>query len=247
VAEFKVSHELEAESLRDLKAIVEHSKTQAVTLVVIGGYAARAYTQAQHYRGTKDIDFIALRSDVGRLRGMLASLGYVVEVTRHGLRATKKGIFGEIKLDIAVDKVVDDSTGKTYYPKENAITNAKLTPIQTQYVENASLKVSALVAPIEDVVIMKLMTSAVARPRDKFDVAAMLLDFGDKLDKDTFVSDCENSGLENHTSSRLKDMLVQVKNGGFRIIWIDYSKLTLSHTQEKRLKKLLSELLAVLS
>lgn len=241
--EFKVSIELEAESLRDLRAIVEHTKQQGIILPLIGGYAARAYTKPTHYRGTKDMDFITLKTDVGKLKGLLKDLGYSIQDTCHGLKAVKDNKHGQIKLDIAVDKVVDDSTGKVYNPRAKSIEQAKQMPITALYDENKGMEVPSLVSPIEDVLAMKLVTDPAQRPRDKFDVLAILLDSGDSLDAKIFAEDCKHSELTDHIKHRLTDLLIQVKGGKARKLWQEYSNFTLTKAQEDSLKESLTTLL----
>jgi len=61
---------VERESLKDLETIVKEAKNWKLNLVVIGGYAIRAYTKG--YRYTKDI---------GGLIALLKDLGYKVKET----------------------------------------------------------------------------------------------------------------------------------------------------------------------
>jgi hypothetical protein len=58
------------------------ARKQGIKLVIIGGYAVAAYTRG--YRYAKDIDLVADKPTVGKLKGLLKSLGYSVRDTcRH--------------------------------------------------------------------------------------------------------------------------------------------------------------------
>ena len=52
--------ELEIESLKDSKKVIEEAEKWRIKLVLIGGYAVRAYTRG--YRFTKDIDACMLKN-----------------------------------------------------------------------------------------------------------------------------------------------------------------------------------------
>jgi predicted nucleotidyltransferase component of viral defense system len=53
---------IEAVSLKDLESISHEAKNFGIDLIVIGGYAVRAYTETRSWRFTKDIDFITTQS-----------------------------------------------------------------------------------------------------------------------------------------------------------------------------------------
>jgi hypothetical protein len=63
-------------SLNDLARINLEAIKFKTDLAVIGGYAARSFTQARSWRFTKDIDFITTRSSLTALRGVLELLEY---------------------------------------------------------------------------------------------------------------------------------------------------------------------------
>lgn len=74
--------EVERESLRDLGRLMEEAERWGVRLLVIGGYAVRAYTRA--YRYTKDIDLATTRGGVGKAEGAAAEFG--IHLTGDGVR-----------------------------------------------------------------------------------------------------------------------------------------------------------------
>ena len=64
---------IERKSLEDLKAVLKEAHNQSIKLVIMGGYAVAAYTRG--YRSTKDIDLVADKPALGKLKGLLTSLG----------------------------------------------------------------------------------------------------------------------------------------------------------------------------
>lgn len=244
--EFVVSWQLEKQSLEDLKTILEEAKTLGVNLVLIGGYATRAYTKPTHYRGTKDIDFVTQKSGYGKLKAILKHLGYAVTETRHGLKASKKTQAGEIKLDIASDKIVDDSSGLEYALPPTSFQRAAQLPITALYEQNSGLTIPALVTPVEDVLIMKLCTDMLQRPRDRFDAVAILLDSPNQLDVKLFAQNATTSGLENHVKKRIEEILVLIKQNKLPALWREYSGLELPRSQQNEVKKRLEALFEAL-
>jgi len=69
----------EAVSLKDLERIDQEARNFGIDLIVIGGYAVRAYTEPRSWRFTKDIDFITTRKDLTALRGVFELLKYGFE------------------------------------------------------------------------------------------------------------------------------------------------------------------------
>ena len=61
---------LESISLKDLERINEAAKNFQIDLILIGGYAVRAYTSPRSWRFTKDIDFITRSKDMGTLHSV---------------------------------------------------------------------------------------------------------------------------------------------------------------------------------
>lgn len=244
--EFEVSWQLEKQSLEDLKTILEEAQALGVNLALIGGYATRAYMKPTHYRGTKDIDFITQKSGYGKLKGILKHLGYAVTETRHGLKASKKTQAGEIKLDIASDKIVDESSALEYVLPSTSFQRVVQLPITALYEQNSSLTIQALVAPVEDVLIMKLCTDMLQRPRDRFDAAAILLDSPSRLDAKLFAQNATSAGLEKHVKKRIEEILVLIKQNKLPALWREYSNLELPRSQQNEIKKGLETLFEAL-
>ncbi len=73
----KSEREIEERSLKDLGEILKDAKDWGLKIIVIGGYAVRAYTIG--YRYTKDIDMIVNKEKTGRFTGLLNGLKYKVK------------------------------------------------------------------------------------------------------------------------------------------------------------------------
>lgn len=72
---------MEEVSLKDLERICKDAKEFGIDLVLIGGYAVRAFTNERSWRFTKDIDFVTTRKDLTALRGVFNLLKYGFERT----------------------------------------------------------------------------------------------------------------------------------------------------------------------
>ncbi|MCS4540805.1 MAG: hypothetical protein HY929_00550 [Euryarchaeota archaeon] len=96
---------VEEASLKDLEKIVRESKTYGLKLIVIGGYAVKAYTAG--YRATKDIDCVILKKEIGKLIALLKSLGYEVGKTEFGLAGKRKFNNDFIDLHISTGGIFD--------------------------------------------------------------------------------------------------------------------------------------------
>lgn len=224
---------LEAASLKDLSRIEAKAKRFGINLVLIGGYAVRAYTNQRSWRFTKDMDFITTKKDLTALHGVFNVLGYSFEKTEFGVKGRKKVNANDIKLDIAVDKVIDWSSGKEYLLPTDVFKKSGLMDIAESHEENKGLGVKASVAPIEDMILMKLMTE---RPRDHFDAIAMIIDSFDKMNLPRFAKICKESGLGSHIINRLESVLADTKRGLTKKLWREQTGREFIREQEVALK-----------
>lgn len=197
---------VEEASLKDLERIVKDSKEYGLKLVVIGGYAVRAYTRG--YRLTKDIDCVIPKEGIAGLRALLDSLGYGVRETEFGL-AGKRGIDGGfIDLHISVGDVFDASTNRTYSADKDTFGNSKLLEISGFYKETKT-KVKAYVIPMEELMILKLMTRG--RDKDIVDIIALLADKGADMDIGYLVECCSKRGLNRHIRDNINSLIGSIK------------------------------------
>lgn len=231
---------IEEISLKDLARINLEARKFKIDLAIIGGYAARAFTQERSWRFTKDIDFITTKSNLTALRGVFELLKYAYEKTDFGVKGSKRIDKESIELHISVDKVSDWSTGLEYALPKDVFSKSTEMEIKPFSEENKKMEVNSKVAPIEDALIMKLMTE---RTRDHFDAIAMILDSFERLDKWRFWANCTNSRLEQHTKKRLLSFLADIKKGLTRKIWKEFTGREFIREQEVTLKRRINELL----
>ena len=235
---------VEKTNLLNLEKINKEAEKFDIDLILIGGNSIRAYTESRSWRFTKDLDFITTSKNLGLLYGMFSVLGYTIGKTDYGLTGSKK-ITEEysIELHISVDKVLDWSTGETYFLPEDIFKLSKSVPIKASFEENKGLVVVARCAPIEDVVIMKLMTE---RSRDHFDSVAIILDSFDKLDLSRFKRICEENELVKIIKERIESLIVDNRKGVVARLWKDNTGLTFIAARQNDLRKKLHALLELL-
>src|SRR3990170_8869523 len=130
--------EVEKRSLQDLDTILQAARKLGIKLVLIGGYAVAAYTHG--YRYTKDIDLVADKPAVGRLKGLLKNLGYSIRDIEFGLAGSKQLNKGFIDLHISVGRIYDASTGKEYPVNSSLFKNAKRLTVKGFISRTSSLK-----------------------------------------------------------------------------------------------------------
>jgi len=231
---------IEEISLKDLGSINQEARKFGIDLIVIGGYAVRAFTQERSWRFTKDIDFITTRKDLTALRGIFDLLKYTFETTDFGVKGSRKINTESIELHISVDKVIDWSTGLEYVLAEDIFAKSNEMNIRPYFEENAEIEISVKVVPIEDILIMKLMTE---RTRDHFDAIAMILEAFTKLDINRFWTNSKLSDLDQHVKGRLISFLADIKKGLIRKIWKEFTGRDFIREQEVTLKDRINELL----
>jgi predicted nucleotidyltransferase component of viral defense system len=231
---------IEVVSLKDLERIDYEAKRFQIDLILIGGYAVRAYTEPRSWRFTKDIDFITTRRDLTALRGVFELLTYGFERTEFGVKGSKKINRESIELHISLDKVIDWSTGLEYKLAEDIFTKATRMNIKASLEENRDLEVGIKVAPIEDVLIMKLMTE---RTRDHFDAIAIILDSFEKVNVQRFWADSKQSNLDQQLRKRLNSLLADLKKGLVKKLWKEFTAKEFIREQEVTLKERINNLL----
>lgn len=231
---------IELISLKNLERINQEARKFQIDLILIGGYAVRAYTNPRSWRFTKDMDFITTRKDLGALRGVFALLGYKFDETEFGVKGRKMFDKSSIELHISVDRVIDWSTGLEYKLPEDIFTKASELNVKASLEENEGLGVNVMVAPMEDIVIMKLMTE---RPRDHFDAIAMILDSFGKLDLSRFNEICSQNDLYLHIKKRLDSILADIKKSLTKKLWREFTGREFIRQQEIELRTKITKLI----
>jgi hypothetical protein len=112
--------------------------------------------------------------------------------------------------------------------------------IKASFEENRDLEVGVKVAPIEDVLIMKLMTE---RTRDHFDAIAMILDSFEKVNVQRFWASSKQSNLDQQLRKRLNSLLADLKKGLVKKLWKEFTEREFLREQEVTLKERINNLL----
>lgn len=231
---------IEEASLKDLERIDQEAMKFEIDLILIGGYAVRAYTEPRSWRFTKDIDFITTIKDLIALRGVFQLLRYGFEQTEFGVKGSKKINRESIELHISVDKVIDWSTNLEYRLPEDIFAKANKMHVKPYFEENREVKLRVMVASCEDVLIMKLMTE---RTRDHFDAIAIILDSFEKVDIQRFWANSKQSNLDQHIRKRLNSFLADLKKGLVKKIWKEFTGREFIREQGVTLKESINKLL----
>lgn len=229
------SAEVEKQSLLDLKEIESKTREWKISLVLIGGYAVRAYTKIRRY--TKDLDFVTEKKRLGEFKGLLKELGYTYRMREHWMTGNKKGI----NLNMVVEKVHDIQTKKEFLIPESFFQDAVVKIINPLYAENKKYKVKAKVCSAEDLLIMKLIP---LRDKDLIDTCSILLDSYDSINFKKFIEKATKSNLLTHLKRRLEDIGVQVKKRQLNNKWKALPETTtaMTATEINELKKKLKEI-----
>ncbi len=228
---------IEIESLKDLENIRAEAEKWEVNLILIGGYAVRAYTIG--YRYTKDMDFIA-KGDIWKLKGFLNSLGYDATEKKDILAGRKKIDSGYIDLHISIGRVFDISTGKSYPLTDETFNVAKLLNVSGYHEEGRKLTVKAPVVALEDLMIMKLMTKT--REKDWVDIVSLIIDQWKNIDLEKLSKRCATTGLSRHISDSAFNLAGKIKIGNFRKIWLDWTGRKMTQKEEHQIAKSLIEM-----
>lgn len=231
---------LEQESFKDLAMIEKEIKEWNIQMVLIGGYAVRAFTNRDSWRVTKDMDFVIAKKDKGALNSFLKFKNYNCEFTEFGLRGSKKINNKSIDLHIAIDKIYDASTGKTYCIPDDFFEKSVKRKLLALFEENKEFELQAGIAPLEDCVVMKLMTK---RPRDHFDALAMIQDNFNLIDQNRLKNICQHSSLIDHTIKRMEEKIGDIKRRQLEKVWDEFTGKIPTMKQQTELRKRLLELL----
>lgn len=228
--------EVERQSLIDLQEILARSRKLGIGLLLIGGYAVAAYTRG--YRYTKDIDLIADRPAIGRLRGLLKRLGYSIRDTEFGIAGSKRYDHGFIDLHISVGRVYDISTGNSFAVDSTMFRDAKRLQVKGFYSKDSSLK--APVVNLETLLILKLIP--VGRDKDAVDLISLMLDKGEQIDLESMVEKAKATNLSDHLLERVRDFAARLRTGELDRTWSGMTASRLSHVQRRELSRFLTRL-----
>ena len=228
--------EVEKRSLQDLDTILQAAQELSIKLVLIGGYAVAAYTRG--YRYTKDIDLVADKPAVGRLKGLLKSLSYSIRDTEFGLAGSKRLNKGFIDLHISVGRIYDVSTGKEYPVDSSLFKNAKRLTVKGYISKTSSLK--APVIDLATLIVLKTMT--VGRDKDTVDLLSLFRDRRDDIDMTLVAERAKAADLVEHLLGRIRDYARRLREGKLDEVWSNVTATRLPHTEKRKIVSLLSKL-----
>lgn len=231
--------EVERRSLQDLDTILQAARELGIELVLIGGYAVAAYTRGHRY--TKDIDLVADKPSVGRLKGLLKSLSYSIRDTEFGLAGSKRLNKGFIDLHISVGRIYDVSTGKEYPVDSSLFKNAKRLTVKGYISKTSSLK--APVVDLETLIVLKTMTAG--RDKDTVDLLSLFRDRRDDIDITLVAERAKAADLVQHLLDRIRDYARRLREGELDEVWSNTTATRLPHTEKRQIAGLLSKLAAL--
>lgn len=230
-------NETEIHSLNDLEKITKETGAWGIKLVVIGGYAVRAYTRG--YRYTKDIDAVISKTQIGKLVALLKSIGYGVRKTQFGIAGKKRIGQNFIDMHISVGDVWDISTD-TKYPAEEIIEYAQAKKISGFHAQGRSVEVKTKVASLEDIIILKLIP--IGREKDIIDIMSLLMDNWKNVNMKMFVEKCSRNKLNRHIRDHNSWFIAKIRKGEAKGIWLSATGKRLSRKSETGLIKALKHI-----
>jgi len=217
--------EVERGSLSDIKQIVKLAKQESLGLVVVGGYAVRAYTN-KTLRHTKDIDLaVSKKEDIQELKGILRKIGYSVNERPHGLSGYRK----ERGEAIVVNAIVED---------------VKSVRANIKSLYNEEILHNIPVASLEDTLIMK---ANLWRDRDIIDVCLIVLDSFNLMDINKLGKRLNIKNFHEGFLASLKKLLELQGTKRFRAVWQDLMGRKITKQEERTLWQRLSCLAKELS
>lgn len=228
--------DVERESLKDLKILVEKSKEWQIDMAVIGGYAVRAFTNA--YRHTKDIDLAIGKEEQGRFIALLKSEGYVTEKAEFGLRANKKFDSDFIAVHISVGKIEDITSGFFYPITSELFEEGKVMLVKSRYLANKEFDTDVPIVDLNTLIILKLMPKG--RPeKDGIDIISLIFDQSEAIDYSDVVKKCDGAKLTYHILSQIQNFAEDVNNGKVAKTWSSVTGTTMSGVQQRDVQKFL--------
>jgi hypothetical protein len=229
--------EVERSSLGDLATILHEAKKLGIRLLLIGGYAVTAYTRG--YRYTKDIDLVAEKPGVGKLKGLLRGRGYAVTDTEFGLKGTKRLNQDFVDLHISVGEVYDASSGKRY-PIDRALFRRPPRLVVRGFYARTTAIEKVPVVDLETLVFLKLMP--LGREKDAVDVISLLLDKSRELDTKLLTQRASTAGFREELLARVRDFASRLRGGEADKIWFNETAVKLLHVDKRNIGRLLSAL-----
>jgi len=232
--------QIESRSLLDLETIMRGARRLGIRMILIGGYAVTAHTHG--YRYTKDIDLAIDGPAIGKLTGLLNSLGYHIRNTEFGLAGSKRLNQGSIDLHISVGKIHDISTGYDYPVNAQIFESAKRLLVKGYYSKALALRTP--VVDLDTLLILKLMP--VGRPKDAVDLLSLLLDKQNEVNLISLAYRAKHAGLGDHLLTQVRDYARKLRQGELDRIWFDATASRLPYVKKREMGRFLARLANIL-
>ncbi|NYZ74533.1 hypothetical protein H0O00_05295 [Candidatus Micrarchaeota archaeon] len=165
----------ERQAMYDINEMMVWARQNKVRLLLMGGYAARAYSGPTRY--THDIDMVVHSEDARKIGLMLKNLGYKrkklrlsnenVIILGRKANKSKKDCGPATAAHISVSPIYDASSAVAYEPKFSLASNYEK-EIFGFYPENGSFSMQARLLRPEELLIVKLMMKKI-RSKDLVD------------------------------------------------------------------------------
>lgn len=227
--------------MSDYQSLIEDAITQSlaeldtecelygVRLLLIGGFAVRAYGQRR--RATTDVDFIIKRVDRNQLIGLLQRQGFRVDAdSRFGMKASREVGDHLMKVDISIEQIHDEMTDSLFRFSDESFRRAERHVVESL---SGRFRVEFYVIPLADLMISKLMT---ARDQDASDAINLILEYMPSAQLEAEIKrKAREAGLANRINQRATE-LVQWSDGRINGLMAGYvgAKLTLSDLRKLR-------------
>ena len=235
----KKMEEIEKESLKDLRVIVEKSKEWTIDIAVIGGYAVRAFTNA--YRHTKDIDMAVSKEMRGNFVALLKNQNYKLRDTSFGIAASKKFDSDFIKVHISVGKIYDESSDLSYPITHQFFDESKSMLVGTRYDANKQFETEAPIVDLNTLMILKSMPKG--RPeKDAIDIISLIFDRIGEMEIPIIVKKCQETKLTDHILSQIQDFAKRLNDGEMAKTWSSVTGTNMTGVQHKSVQKFLRDL-----
>jgi len=206
-----------------------------IDLLLIGAFAVRAY--AERRRLTTDLDFVAPKAAQNNLAALFKSLGYDYSSrTRLGnAQAVKHLDAGKVQVDIAIDVILDQSTGKVYpIPDESFRQKVKVELVPL----GGGPGVEAYALPLADLLVSKLLPIRKQHAADA--VVLVLGGFSPNTIAD-FKRKVRNAQLAEHINTRLGE-IVSLSERAIQELMSGYTGGRLTGQEIRILRRRLREL-----
>ncbi|MBI3920879.1 MAG: hypothetical protein HY318_05615 [Armatimonadetes bacterium] len=197
----------------ELPKVIEACEQCGVDYVLVGALAVRPYL-TRFARLTRDLDIVVRAAEREKVLSALTLLGYHVQRAPGWAAATKQIGHVEFIVDIMDDTICEPATNQKYQVQVASVTMA--TKIQPVFEEFASRACMAPILPLEDAVILKLLSG---RDKDLIDHTALLLEAFRKIDLKSLHEKITTARLQMAMSMAVAEWRNALESGELGYLW----------------------------